>query len=470
MPAAKGGFLMRCHTIRKKIISFQGKLDGIYNDPTIVSHLNQCASCALFARSELSLSRDLKVARAYTPSKDLPLTVIRDNLKARITVHHNQPSFLNHLLDYGGRVMNLATEQLKKRPKLGVSFALASLLLLISVTIPFNIGHDIEYQVALAAVDPDLKLNAEELRQALSTLEIKSAGVDVTDCDTRCKVTVSHLKNLDEVRIVLAAFDEIGNCFVEDISESKIPAKTTLMKVVGDNLFIEGEVSNMADVMKAKFNEHEGDWQLILKDGEFVFWVKDDADESSESLKEMLTLNKKDGRTVVTMSMDLDEMNQSDNQWWANASMPLVDPKGNEYVFYLDDPDDLTRLVEMGLDIETMRWRNGAPEWPDETADELAESSSEDKSGLGLSNHPNPFNPSTTITFSLPRTEHVTVDIYNIRGQKVRTLMDSPLSAGEHTIEWNSTDDGGSRVASGIYFCRLQAGENIISKKMVLTK
>ena len=469
MPATKGGFLMRCRTIRKKIVSVQGKLDAIYNDPTIGSHLNQCPSCDLFAKGEMSLGRDLETARTYTPATDLPLTVVRENLKARITVHHKQPSFFDNLLNYGGRVMNLATEHLKKRPKLGLSFALAAIVLLIAVTIPFNIGQNIEYQVAFATVDPDLKLDAEQLRRALSTLEIESAYVDVIDCATRCRVTVSHLKNLDEVRIVLAAFDEIGNCVVEDISESKTPAKSTLLKVVGENMFIEGRSELMDDMLKANFNEMSGNGQLNFPDGQYVFWEKDEDDESGETLKEMFTLNQKNGRTIITMAPDINEMNQGDKPWWANASVLLDDPQGNEHVFYLDDPDDLARLVEMGLDIETMTWRNGAPEWPTET-DEFVEESADDRSGFALSNHPNPFNPSTTIIFSLSQSEHVTVDIYNIRGQKVRRLIDGPLSAGEHSIEWNSTDDGGNRVASGVYFCRLQAGEKSTSKKMVLTK
>ena len=85
-------------------------------------------------------------------------------------------------------------------------------------------------------------------------------------------------------------------------------------------------------------------------------------------------------------------------------------------------------------------------------------------------NYPNPFNPTTTISFSLPETQRVKVEIFNVNGRKVNTLVDDVMSAGTHTVEWNATDDSGGRVASGIYFYRLTAGDNVVTKKMTLLK
>lgn len=80
-------------------------------------------------------------------------------------------------------------------------------------------------------------------------------------------------------------------------------------------------------------------------------------------------------------------------------------------------------------------------------------------------NHPNPFNPKTTISFSLARTELVTIAIYNILGQKIETLMSETKSAGNWTVEWNGTN-----AASGIYFYRITAGEFTDTRKMTLLK
>ncbi len=86
-------------------------------------------------------------------------------------------------------------------------------------------------------------------------------------------------------------------------------------------------------------------------------------------------------------------------------------------------------------------------------------------------NHPNPFNPSTTIRFCVENPAEVTsLKIYNLKGQLVRTLINAPLSGGEHQQSWNGMDDEGNPVSSGVYLYRLQNGNSITMKKMVLSK
>jgi len=80
-------------------------------------------------------------------------------------------------------------------------------------------------------------------------------------------------------------------------------------------------------------------------------------------------------------------------------------------------------------------------------------------------NHPNPFNPITVIKFSLPTASKVRLDIYNILGQKIETLVDTHLRAGVHSYKWNA-----SEYPSGIYFTRLKAGSFTAAKKMILLK
>jgi len=86
-------------------------------------------------------------------------------------------------------------------------------------------------------------------------------------------------------------------------------------------------------------------------------------------------------------------------------------------------------------------------------------------------NYPNPFNPSTSITFALPHASKVTLAIYNVLGQKVRTLVRSKnYAAGTFAATWNGLDNAGRRVASGIYFYKLKAGKFSAVKKMILMK
>jgi len=85
-------------------------------------------------------------------------------------------------------------------------------------------------------------------------------------------------------------------------------------------------------------------------------------------------------------------------------------------------------------------------------------------------NFPNPFNPITTIKFNLPRNAHVTLTVYNILGQTIITLIDGQRPAGTHYLTWDGKDPQGNQVASGIYFCKITAGDFIQIRKMILSR
>ncbi len=85
-------------------------------------------------------------------------------------------------------------------------------------------------------------------------------------------------------------------------------------------------------------------------------------------------------------------------------------------------------------------------------------------------NYPNPFNPSTTIAYTLPRGKVVALTVYDVLGRIVRTLESGYRAAGDHTAEWDGRDRSGNEVASGIYFYRLVAGDYTTTRKMVLAR
>lgn len=85
-------------------------------------------------------------------------------------------------------------------------------------------------------------------------------------------------------------------------------------------------------------------------------------------------------------------------------------------------------------------------------------------------NVPNPFNPETVITFSLPASLHTTLEVYNLSGQKVATLIDGDLAGGSHSVVWNCTSTNGGRAASGVYLYRLTAGKTSMTRKMLLVR
>ena len=87
-----------------------------------------------------------------------------------------------------------------------------------------------------------------------------------------------------------------------------------------------------------------------------------------------------------------------------------------------------------------------------------------------LGNHPNPFNPQTTISFTLPGDEDVSLRVYSARGALVRSLLQGHQPAGVHHVVWDGRDNRGGMVASGVYFYRLQAAAGNFTGKMVLAK
>ncbi|MFO7895715.1 MAG: C10 family peptidase [Candidatus Cloacimonadales bacterium] len=86
------------------------------------------------------------------------------------------------------------------------------------------------------------------------------------------------------------------------------------------------------------------------------------------------------------------------------------------------------------------------------------------------SNYPNPFNPTTTISYNLAEEGEVELEIFNVKGQKVKTLVSEKQAAGTHSVVWNGKDNSGSNLSSGVYFYKLRSGSYTSTRKMILLK
>lgn len=91
-------------------------------------------------------------------------------------------------------------------------------------------------------------------------------------------------------------------------------------------------------------------------------------------------------------------------------------------------------------------------------------------SRLRATNYPNPFNPQTTISYQMPEKGHVSIQVYNVKGQLVSTIFDDEVNAGPHSIIWDGLDAGGKSAATGIYFYKITTTNESIVNKMVLLK
>ena len=85
-------------------------------------------------------------------------------------------------------------------------------------------------------------------------------------------------------------------------------------------------------------------------------------------------------------------------------------------------------------------------------------------------NYPNPFNPETEIKFSMADPGVVSLNIYNLKGQLVKTLVRGELDKGVHSVKWDGTDNFGKKTTSGIYFYKMTNGRYTSTKKMIMLK
>jgi parallel beta-helix repeat protein len=149
--------------------------------------------------------------------------------------------------------------------------------------------------------------------------------------------------------------------------------------------------------------------------------------------------------------------------WKLGENSPCIDAgvmTDDLYLLYYDVFGS-PRVLGAGVDI-------GAGEWDPNPSDLAAETMY--PSGQALSNYPNPFNPETTISYTLQKDSRVTLDIYNSHGQLVRTLFDGTTGKGTHALKWDGKTDSGREVSSGFYIYRLKTVSQIISRKMLLIK
>jgi len=100
----------------------------------------------------------------------------------------------------------------------------------------------------------------------------------------------------------------------------------------------------------------------------------------------------------------------------------------------------------------------------------LMKSSVEIPESLVLENYPNPFNPSTTIQFHLAESDVVTLQIFDVLGRQVRTLVERKISAGSHSFKWDGKNSFGVDVAAGLYFANLKVTNNVKTIKLLLVR
>jgi len=211
--------------------------------------------------------------------------------------------------------------------------------------------------------------------------------------------------------------------------------------------------------------------KVWLNDGDGTFTDSGESYGSSES--RVISLGDLDGDSDLDAFV-ANSWNVKANKVWLNDGDGTFTDSGESYGSYesqvislgdLDGDGDLDAFVNNASDQANKVWLNSLP--ISINLFDLPELPTE----FDLSqNYPNPFNPETTIKYQLPESNNVILNIYNLRGQLVKTLINENQDVGYYNITWNGTDNHNREIASGIYFYRLSAGDYVETKKMLMLK
>jgi len=191
-----------------------------------------------------------------------------------------------------------------------------------------------------------------------------------------------------------------------------------------------------------------------------------------------------DARLVIVISTDNGVTWSTDNiikQWVGNELLELLVDVPEDYKIpvtpiTLSLPLDTdSELIKIGFYVEMLTGQTTYNLWITNIRVLEGETSDYDitvptPQVAMLSNFPNPFNPETTISFSIPKDGIVEIDVYNVRGQKVTTLTNEFYTAGTHNITWNGRNEEGQSMGSGIYFYRLTTDGHTVTRRMMLLK
>jgi len=436
---------MRCHEARQRIADLEKNGFEPGSDKELMEHLDSCSACASLAEAAKLLERDFETGRTGDTEGGLSFSDLRARVEDTIDKGDT-------ITNRENGIMHKIANSVKSRPRLGISVGLAVILLAFLTLVPFKFEKTIGYEVAIAGVDKNLAMDTDKVQEFFIQLGLCDAKFDVIGCEETCNLKITDLRTEDDAKLVVAAFDKMGNCTLEKVNKISGERTAPLIWYVkgGDNVSFSddiGEGSHSQDItfdvamcmqkIDDKTNIYISrvvDSLCPKSDGNFTIWVN--ADEGDHNLT---VADPNDPRCVIIVD-----------------SLCMKQIAGSNCIKFCGDSGNMT--------LEDLHFS-------DTNENMTAKQSGQIPEGFQLNqNYPNPFNPATTIIYSLPQNEHVTLEIFNMNGQKVKTLVDKVMGAGDHAVVWDACDDAGVKVATGVYLYKMTAGDFSDSKKMSLVK
>ncbi|MEW5924139.1 MAG: T9SS type A sorting domain-containing protein [Candidatus Zixiibacteriota bacterium] len=465
---------MRCRQARKKLIELVLARVPLDRDGELMEHLSKCPACAAQAEAAVALNSDFESARGHDNSDSISWPTLKSKVEARVMTQINERKKEKS-------IMAGIYYRARRRPRFSIGVAAFAIVIMLSLIIPIRYDKTVGYEVAFAGVDKNLAMDGDKIALLLDKLGVDDAEVDVTDCDTTCKVFIKKLRSADDADLVIAAFSDIDNVeLLEDVKPIRESSLGNIIKVVTSTISISERHRQSMQEAKKIIWEKLGD---SVDCNEFIWMATGDDSGSIVQIDMQSCVDQAGDRHNILYISENESVFTEDGV--AKLAVNCLDPSKDRDIICIPpdgkiDDSTLSMLRSKGL---TVIFRDSADidydnleEWVEKNEDGdnddyIGKEASVIPDKFVLSqNYPNPFNPDTRIDYYIPTSQHVTLDIINTNGRLVRTLVDNYQESGWHYVEWDATDENDNKVATGVYLYRIKAGDFSETKKMSFVK
>jgi len=429
---------MHCNEAERRLRRIEAVGGSPRDDAELADHLVSCVSCTRQAKASELLGQAFADLRNEDTGTFPAWARVKADIESGATAAHRTPGRIAIAME---KIFDPISGHRGRR----IGFAAGLAVLAFLTLIPFHYQKTVGYEVAFAGVNKDLAMDQGKIELLLSRLGIGGASVDLGACEATCSLVVSNLKSKGDCQALVYAMKEMGECqVVSEGSPLCEPASGSLVKLAGQKVFLIAEDAEP---------EHEVQQRVVQCLGEdfpegMNVWVsKCDSTVTIDVMGVGGCLKGSPQCVGTTSCADF------------AAQFDSVCGKGNAKACFFVMCDSTCQTACPSADmhfgpIETEAAKEGVV--PEEYALDQ--------------NYPNPFNPSTTIRFVVTKAEPVKLEVINMLGQRVRTLVDRTLPMGAHELQWDATNDAGKRVPSGTYLYRFSAGDFNASRTMTLLK
>jgi hypothetical protein len=470
---------MHCREAKKKIAQYKGLIPE--SESELLKHIDSCKSCRLCVRAEQLIEKDLAVAADEKTDESLPYDILIERVEAQAKIQDRKYREKN--------IMSKIYSNVSRRPALSAGLGIVVILMIVMTLVPFNAQRITGYEVAIGGVHEDFAQDKDQIDELLKTLEIDGAQFEIEDCDDNCIIRFKNLETEREAVLIVTAFKKLNQHDSDSIMPILEKQKVSLANEVKhlleyqDSYVADSEEIHLLVIKKLENNpdfaeayatsynpivERIGQSDFLdslLEGGEYD--IKLDFLDENSPIKSIIYPITRDPKPY--------------SLWDPILYIKMITRDGKELVIKSDDfnkdleeyginEEEVEEYMDRGISMSLV---------PTDRRDSLSSKKSESGEApqkaqpkifkLGQ-NYPNPFNATTQISYKLTRGSNISLNIYNTMGQKVRTLVNEYRDPGRYTVEWDGKNDNGSDVASGVYLYKMQAGDNVDSKKMTLLK